>query len=106
MKKVARRIILAILALDILAVTGCSKMQQGRADTFDPACDYQYQYYNTDVNLGLNKAAASIIWQEVICTSMILKLERTLLSAIRQTACTIRKLTKQDLNLVMHFIHL
>ena len=54
MKKVARRIILAILALDILAVTGCSKMQQGRADTFDPACDYQYQYYNTDVNLGLN----------------------------------------------------
>ena len=54
MKKVTRRIILAILALDILTATGCSKMQQGRADSFDPACDYQYQYYNTDVELGLN----------------------------------------------------
>ena len=105
MKKVTRRIILAILALDILTATGCSKMQQGRADSFDPACDYQYQYYNTDVELGL-KAAASIIWQEVICTSMILKLERTLLSAIRQTACMIRKLTKQDLNHVTHSFQL
>lgn len=52
MKEVAKRILSALLVINILLVTGCSNQQQGQKESFDPATDYQYQYYQPDVDLG------------------------------------------------------
>ncbi|MGN0270687.1 MAG: hypothetical protein ACI4CX_08360 [Candidatus Weimeria sp.] len=52
MKEVAKRILSALLVINILLVTGCSNQHQGQKESFDPATDYQYQYYQPDVMLG------------------------------------------------------
>ncbi len=54
MKERATGILAFILILNILACTGCSKTEQGQKDRFDPASDYQYQYYQPDNSLGGN----------------------------------------------------
>ena len=52
MKEVAKRILSALLVINILVVTGCSISDQGQRSLLTLLPDFQYQYYQPDVNLG------------------------------------------------------
>ena len=52
MNRIAKIILIISLSFSFFAVTGCSNQQQGQKESFDPATDFQYQYYQPDVMLG------------------------------------------------------